>query len=232
MPNYKLITSLTPSIYLIMLPYRYKESLFFLVIFTILNKNKKVLYYKVLKNIKRISIFYACIILGLVYFDHPDSKINNILTNFVIFPYFLSLNYNMVKTITCKLSIYCIVFEISSYLIKGLMINAIHLIITSHLFLFTKNEVLLSNINLLNQKSNLNRKKINNLRQISLHILSSYEMFEVILNKFYYIYIGIKCKNETSFKSYISYLNHFLNNIWGHITGEIYLSIVNLWTRY
>lgn len=232
MPNYKLITSLTPSIYLIMLPYRYKESLFFLVLFTILNKNKKVFYYKILKNIKRISILYACIILGLVYFDHPDSKINKTVTNSVIFPYFLSFNCNMIKSITYKVSIYCIIFEISSYLIKGLMINAIHLIITSHLFLFTKNEVLLSSINLLNQKNNCNSKKISNLKQISLHILSSYEIFEVILNKFYYIYIGIKCKNNTSFKFYISYLNYLLNNIWGYITGEIYLSIVNLWIRY
>ena len=227
MPNYRFLTSITPSIYLMMLPYKYKESLFILITFFLLNRRKRVLYCKMRKGLQSIRVLHMFLVLTFIYFDNPDNKI---LTQYIICPYFLLFRYT--KNGLYKLNIYYLTFKISNYLIKSIMINAIHLVITSNLFLFTRNEILLSNLNALDQKFNINNNKKHNSKQLSLNILSSYEILEVVLNKFYYIYIGIRCKNSASFKSYVSYLHYFLNNIFSCITVEIYLSIINLWTRY
>ncbi len=232
MLNYKVLNSIIPSVYLLLLPYKYKESLVFLIAFTVSNKNKKVFYCKIIKSIKRISMFYLCILISILYFDISYTKVNKVLTSNIITPYFISFDCIKKEKILYSLNIYFIIFKVSGYIIKGIMINAIHLIITSNLFLFTKNEILLSNLNFLGQKKNPNKSKINHLKQFSLAILSSYEMFEIILNTFYSVYIGIKCKNNMSFKYSIAYLSYFFNSILSHITGEIYLSIVNLWIRY
>ncbi len=229
MINYKLLTSAVPSIYLILLPYKYRESLFILIIYSIFIKKRKILYFKILKSIKSISKFYIYLILCFILFDHPNNKV---ITKSLIFPYFLSITFSKKETSLYVLNFHYIVFQVSSYLVKGIMINAIHLIITSNLFLFTKNELLLSGINLLKQKINNNKKKINNSNQLSLNILGSYEMFEVILKKFYHMHIGIKCKNNISLICFMNYLIYFFNNVLGRVTREIHLSIVNLWIRY
>lgn len=227
MPNYRFLTSIGPSIYLIMLPYKYKESLLILITFMLLHKRKRVLYCKMRKGVHSIKILYIVLVIALIYFDNPDHKA---LTNYMSFPYFLLINYK--NNGSCNLKIYYLTFKISSYLIKSIMINAIHIVITNNLFLFTKNEILLNTLNSLNQKFNIGKNNVSNSKKFSLNILSSYETLEVILNKFYYMYIGIKCKNSRSFKWYVSYLSYFLNNIFVCITGEIYISIINLWARY
>nr|YP_009395367.1 hypothetical protein [Polysiphonia infestans]ARW64347.1 hypothetical protein [Polysiphonia infestans] len=227
MQYYLKLKSILVSAYLLLLPYRYTETLFIILILITFNLNRKIFFHKILKSIKNNSFFILFILFSNLLIDNKYSKLSRIADNNIRFPYFFE--FISVKNYVKNVKVYSIKFIVPNYIIKIIAINTLHIIITSNLFFIAKNEILLHDCKLI--LSNNKRNK-NNFSLSLLTILISYEIIEKILNKFYDFYVGLRLKNYISLSNSIKYINCFTQNIIHQTIEESYLLIIVIWNRF
>nr|YP_009394744.1 hypothetical protein [Polysiphonia elongata]ARW63306.1 hypothetical protein [Polysiphonia elongata] len=225
---YLRLKSALPFIYLIFLPYKYIQALFTILIILILSKKRKIYFYKILKNIKNNVFFILCTLLSLLYTNYNYLSLSNILEQLVLFPYFLK--FTLKKNFILSLDIYYIKFIIPNYTIKANLINTLNIITTSNLFLVTKNEILLNYLHIwMNNNSKIQHKSY---KLLLMTFLTSYEIVEKILIKFYSLYIGLRSKNHISLKNIMNNINCFTQNLAEQIIEENYMLMLTIWNRF
>lgn len=221
------LKSIIPFIYLLLLPYQYAKSIIIILIFIILNKNRRIYFYTILKNVRNNIIFIIYLILGTLYTSNNYSKIKEVLRHFLCIPYFLK--YNVKEHFNFMLKIHYVSFKVPEYIIKSITINILHIILTTNLSIITTNEILLSSLKIL---TNYQYKiKKNSYYLLVLTFLTSYEIIEKILLKFQNLYVGLKSKNHISLNNSLKYINYFLDSIAQQVVEESYLLMLTIWNR-
>lgn len=228
MLHYLILKSTIPFVYLLFLPYECIKALFAILIVLILSKKRKIYFCKIVKNIKNNILLILSTLLSILYTNRNYLKINNILEQLILFPYFL--NFKLNKNLILSLNIYCIKLIIPNYIIKANLINTLNIITTSNLFLITKNEILLNYLNILIENNYNIKSKSQKL--LLMTFLTSHEIIDKILIKFYCLYIGLRSKNYISLKSIIKNINYFTQNVAEQILEENYILMLTTWNRF